>query len=405
MSTKASTRHVIAAALLTGGLAATAIVQAPQLRAQTTAPPSAPAAPTPATPQPEQSPPSVPAPPPGMIPTTQVPFYADWAGSPHAKRDAEEFNHWNKEGVIPVACARCHSTPGFQDYLGADGSAPAKVDHPAPVGTVITCVACHNNKTLGLTNVTFASGITAHNQGASAICMTCHQGVESTSSVNKALAGIADDQVTPKLEFINAHYTAAAAMLLGSQAQAGYQYPGKTYAGRFAHQAPYTTCITCHELHALSVKVNDCAACHKEVTDKASLHMIRADKIDRDGNGDINEGVAQEIDHLKAKLLAAIMDYAKMVAKKPVAYTPEVYPYFFVDTNGNGKADKNEAKFPNRYKSWTPRLMKAAYNYQFVFKDPGAYAHNANYAAELLHDSLADLGAKVKVDLDKATRP
>ena len=55
--------------------------------------------------------------------------------------------------------------------------------------------------------------------------------------------------------------------------------------------------------------------------------------------------------------------------------------------------------------AWTPRLMKAAYNYQFVFKDPGAYAHNPTYATQLLHDALADLGAKVKVDIAKAARP
>ena len=28
--------------------------------------------------------------------------------------------------------------------------------------------------------------------------------------------------------------------------------------------------------------------------------------------------------------------------------------------------------------------MKAAYNYQFVTKDPGAFAHNSAYASELL---------------------
>ncbi len=49
--------------------------------------------------------------------------------------------------------------------------------------------------------------------------------------------------------------------------------------------------------------------------------------------------------------------------------------------------------------------MKAAYNYQFITKDPGAYAHNGAYAIELLQDSLNDLGAKVKVDLGKAVRP
>ncbi len=334
-----------------------------------------------------------------------MPFYAEWASSPHAKRDAEEFNHWNKEGVIPAECARCHSTPGFLDYLGADGSTPFKVDHPAPVGTVITCIACHNDKTLTLTSVTFPSGLTVHDQGSDARCMTCHQGVESTNSVNKATGGMADDTVMPKLEFINVHYTAAGAMLFGTMAKVGYEYPGKTYAGRFAHQQPYTRCTACHALHTVAVKFDDCSACHKEVTDKASLRKIRVRKADFDGSGDIDEGIAQEVSNLESKLMAAIVDYAKTVAGKPIVYTPEVFPYFFVDSNGNGTADKDEAKFPNRYKAWTPRLLKAAYNYQFVFKDPGAYAHNPTYAIELLHDSLADLGVKVKVDLAKAARP
>ena len=62
---------------------------------------------------------------------------------------------------------------------------------------------------------------------------------------------------------------------------------------------------------------------------------------------------------------------------------------------GSGVADADETKFPNRYMAWTPRLLKAAYNYQFIIKDPGAYAHNSTYAIELLYDSLSDLGAKV----------
>jgi len=395
MSMQIRISKILVAALVSGGISAGGLMWAGGLHAQT------PAAPAPAAAPAEPTPAAAP----GTIPTTQVPFYAEWAGSPHAKRDAEEFNHWNKEGVIPAECARCHSTPGFLDYLGADGSTPGKVDHPAPVGTVITCIACHNDKAVALTSVTFPSGLTIADQGGNARCMACHQGVESTKSVNAALAGLGDDAVTPKLDFINVHYTAAAAMMFGNQARVGYEYPGKTYAGRFMHQEPYTRCTACHATHALEVKVNDCMACHKEVTSKATLHLLRADNIDRDGNGDLKEGVAQEIDHLKAKLFAAITDYAKTVVGKPIVYTPEVYPYFFNDLNGNGVADKDEAKFPNRYKSWTPRLMKAAYNYQFVFKDPGAYAHNPDYAAQLMLDSLADLGVKVKVDIASAKRP
>ena len=341
----------------------------------------------------------------GILPTFEVPFYAEWASSPHANRAAEAFKHWNKEGTIPTQCARCHSTPGFLDYLGADGTAPGVVDHPAPVGTVITCVACHNSKTLALTSVTFPSGLKVENQGADARCIACHQGVESTSSVMKSIAGMDDDKVESKLQFINVHYAAAGAMLFGTMARVGFEYPGQTYIGRFQHREPYTRCTVCHETHTASVKVNDCAGCHREVVDKASLHKIRVSKDDRDGNGDINEGVAQEIDHLRERLLAAIMAYAKSVSGTPIVYEIDVYPYFFVDTNNNGVADKEEATFPNRYHAWTPRLLRAAYNYQFITKDRGAFAHNPTYAAELLYDSLNDLGAKVSVDLAKAKRP
>jgi len=385
-----------ATSVLAGGLVLLAPLSGIAPRAQNAPAPAAtpaPAAPTPA------------AVPEASLPFTAVPFYADWASSPHARRGAEAFNHWNAAGVIPVECAKCHSTPGFQDFLGADGSPGGAVDRPAPIGTVITCVACHNNKTVELTTVVFPSGQVAINQGADAICMTCHQGVESVNSVNKAVAALADDTVEPKLEFINVHYRAAGAMLLGTQAKAGYEYPGKTYAGRFQHQAPYTRCTACHETHTVAVKFKDCAGCHRQVSDKASLRKIRVSAIDYDGTANADEGLAEQVDHQRAALLKAIGDYAKTVSGKPIVYDLEEFPYFFVDLNGNGIADKDEAKFPNRYKSWTPRLLKAAYNYQFVTKDPGAFAHNPLYALQLLDDSIADLGTKIPAGLGAAKRP
>ena len=109
MRSQTGISRLMAAALVSGGLAAATILASSALRAQTPAPaPAAPAAPQAAPPAPA---PAMPAPPPGMIATTEVPFYAEWATSPHANRKAEPFNHWNKEGAIPVECARCHSTP------------------------------------------------------------------------------------------------------------------------------------------------------------------------------------------------------------------------------------------------------------------------------------------------------
>jgi hypothetical protein len=101
----------------------------------------------------------------------------------------------------------------------------------------------------------------------------------------------------------------------------------------------------------------------------------------------------------------AISAYATRVAKSPIVYDAHHHPYFLVDKNANGRVDPGEATRANAYKSWTPRLIKAAYNYQFIAKDPGAYAHNPPYALQILYDSLESLSAKVPVDLAKMKRP
>ena len=62
----------------------------------------------------------------------------------------------------------------------------------------------------------------------------------------------------------------------------------------------------------------------------------------------------------------------------------------------NGQVDEGEAAYANRYAGWTPRLLRAAYNYQYATKDPGAFAHNGKYALQTLHDALEDLGRDVR---------
>ena len=87
-------------------------------------------------------------------------------------------------------------------------------------------------------------------------------------------------------------------------------------------------------------------------------------------------------------LLGAIQAYATEVAGTPSSTTADTYPYFFIDTNANGAADGEEANGDNAYKAWTPRLLKAAYNYQVSVKDPGAFAHGGKYIIQLLYDSI-----------------
>ena len=338
----------------------------------------------------------------------EIPFVDEWAGSPHARGNAEAFNHWNEEGEIPPACARCHSTPGYRDHIGADGTPPG-VDRPAPVGTVIACVACHNDVTRNMTTVAFPSGAEIKDlKPASARCMQCHQGRESTVSVNEALKGMEADMVSDKLGFINIHYRAAGATRYGTEVKGAYEYDGKSYAGFFQHARNSSECADCHGLHSLRVLVEACDRCHKPPAmgkKKDLLNIRHKMKEDYDGDGNAEEGIAEEISTLQQALYEAIRSYATEVAGTAVAYDSHAYPYFFQDKDGNGTADRGEAIYPNRYRSWTPRLLKAAYNYQFSLKDPGAYTHNPRYVIQTLYDSLSDLGTKVKVEMGGMARP
>ena len=331
---------------------------------------------------------------------------AAYLASPHADRTAEAFRHWDGEEnrAVPGECATCHTSRGIIDYLGADLRALNVVEAPQPLGSTVDCVSCHNPRSMALESVVFPSGARLDGLGHEAICSTCHQGRAAGADVDKAVAGREDDAVAGDLAFINIHYKAAAATQAGSTAAGGYQYPGKTYAGRFDHvkDAP-ATCLSCHNQHSLKpAAVATCTECHKGAAQYAD---IRSTKLDTDGDGDTHEGIAAEIAALHARLGEAIGAYGRDVAGVPIVYDAHAFPYFFADTNGDGLAGKDEAIFPNRYQSWTPRLLRAAYNYQFVAKDGAAYIHNPHYAIQLLHDSLQSLGGKVAVDLTGLARP
>lgn len=339
----------------------------------------------------------------------EIPFLAEWTGSGHADREAEAFMHWNEESPaeVPTECAKCHSTPGYLDFLGADGSDAGVVDEAHPVGTTVECVACHNSVTLTKDSVMMPSGLEITGLGDESRCMECHQGRESTVSVNESLteAGVDDDTVSEDLSFVNLHYYAAAATKYGTLAKGGYEYEGKTYDGNFAHVAQFDTCIECHDTHTLEVKIDECSACHDGVADLEDLRDIRMEGslVDYDGDGDMEEGIAYELDGLQAMLYQAIRSYAADVAGEAIAYSTASYPYFFIDGDGDGEASEDEAQFANRFASWTPRLVKAAYNYQTSLKDPGAFAHGGKYIIELLYDSIEDLNSVLDTPVDLST--
>jgi hypothetical protein len=326
----------------------------------------------------------------------------EWLASPHGDYKALSFTYWNKDGEVPVACAACHSQPGFIDWLGADGSAPAVVDHAAAINAPIGCASCHTSAALALDSLAFPSGVTVTGLGPSAVCTVCHQGRQSGDDVTEATKTIEDDTVSPDLAFLNVHYAVAAASMYGAEVRGGVHYPGKSYAGRLTHVPSANTCVSCHNAHTTKVATDGCLTCHRGV---ATIRDIRTRHQDFDGDGNIAEGIHAEITGLQDQLYAAIQAYGARVGNAPIGYALSTFPYFFNDTDADGQISPEEAVFPNRYQSWTPRLLKAAYNYQLVQKDPGGYVHNPAYILQLLYDSLESLSERVKVEMSALQRP
>jgi hypothetical protein len=110
--------------------------------------------------------------------------------------------------------------------------------------------------------------------------------------------------------------------------------------------------------------------------------------VDYDGDGDVEEGMAGEVETLREAVYAAMQTYATDVVGTGIVYNAHAYPYFFDEAG-------------ERYSTFTPRLAHAAFNYQYSVKDPGAFAHNGKYVIQILYDTLNDLGA----DVSGMTRP
>ncbi len=335
-----------------------------------------------------------------------------WKTSGHADKTGEPFRHWDADGQISASCAKCHSTPGYKDYLGVDGSTPGVVDKAAALGTTVDCDVCHIDKERGILrknpSVVFPSGMTINNLGPEGLCMECHQGRASKTTVDTKITSLSlpnDDTPSTKLTFSNIHYFAAAASQFGTFVKGGYEYAGHEYDARFSHITGYNACNTCHNPHSLEVNLKACNTCHVGVKDPKDIRYVGS-QVDYDGDGDISEGMYYEIQDMMAKELDAVQRYARTVVGTPIAYDPNANPYWFFDTNGNGAADPNEAVSTNGYSAFTARLLKAAYNYQVAKKDPNCFAHNGKYIIELLYDSIEDLNTKLAapVDLSEMSR-
>jgi hypothetical protein len=291
-------------------------------------------------------------------------------------------------------CLRCHTSMGFAEIAPGYGDA---VQTPSGESDgFITCNACHDGvdyptsvdkhlRFSGSVPLFDYQGIPLANvqAGNSAVCVYCHQGREDGSHVDADIAS-----GTPA--FRNMHYLPAGATLFGMK---GYEYTGETYAGEHTFHV-IAGCAGCHMAdnppigdvgghtfhmaYGSTENVAFCAgSCHPNMN---SLD----DPVDFEHgvNWDGNGGTVSAKDEV-AYLLTVLLHDAIEAYDSPddadtmanIDYSSR-YPYF-------GTTDPTQ--------QWDGVVAKAAFNWQFIFKDPGAYAHNPKYAVQLLRDSYNDL--------------
>ena len=287
------------------------------------------------------------------MPTLAVPFEAGFLASGHADAKAEAFVHWDEEGTMPGACARCHASAGYVDYL-TNGQA---ADVAAPAGP-FTCETCHNDKAMALTSVTFPSGkVVETSEEGEARCMTCHQGRESKVSVDKQITDFkvtdVDAVVAPIKDasgadvtfgFRNVHYFAAGATLYGiagpgrlrvRRQDVRSQVPPR---GRRRHlrrlpRPAHAARSASRSARNATTDVNDGRGPEERPHERLAGGLQRQRR--RQGRHRRRARRA-----CRTSCTAAIQAYAKDVAGTGIVYDAATYPYFFVDADGDGKADE-----------------------------------------------------------------
>lgn len=274
------------------------------------------------------------------------------------------------------------------------------------------------------------------------ICMGCHVGRESgdtLQALGSELAIVsATDTLFKNVSFINSHYLTAGATLFR---KSGYEFPGRNYeddAG-YKHKSigsgnSFGTgndgpCVTCHlQSGAPSSSRHSFMPVKKETVTGASdlpidqpITEILSPKCANchfAGSGTTFDGTAVSLQGIKTRYRAALAALEVALVQYRSIYFFNAHPYFYATPYdpdykeataavhcSKNVAVKNWLTGAGAYtwngKSCTPPVdgaagtgeanMGAAFNFNTLFHDYGAFAHNSSYVKRLLYDSFDDI--------------
>ncbi|MCF6178785.1 MAG: hypothetical protein L3J63_05275 [Geopsychrobacter sp.] len=329
-----------------------------------------------------------------------------WAKSGHGNETSDAWKHydWDEGDAATTAgsrqaCQRCHTATGANNYL----KNPTGYDQTANEfflgkgkNQVLYCYGCHNGNdtailTPGAITVDYKDSAGAQvifpDAGDSNVCISCHAGRNNGQNIkgNAAL-------LTKNFGSANSHYLAAAGTLFKTT---GYEYASLNYANSgFEHDTIGLTA-------AGTGTHGPCAACHMHDAADGSGANHRFTPFTLDANGDPIDDTPATICTVchngteepawTPTLFAAQADgFASAItaltdklALSSIYYNSAAYPYFY-NTNVTG-----DQTFGNAYTTWADeQTLGAAFNLNLMNREPGAFAHNSDYARRLLFDSI-----------------
>ncbi|OGU08424.1 MAG: hypothetical protein A2075_00025 [Geobacteraceae bacterium GWC2_58_44] len=323
----------------------------------------------------------------------------EFKASAHGNPAGEAWAHYDWRGASRAACQRCHNGTVFaakletlSDVTNFFGATP-----PVAAGEVLNCSACHSDVSTGALRaastsftVPMSNGATVAYDvpGASALCVRCHGGRESGDSVKLATAAFTN------LSFINSHYLAAGGMVYN---KVGYEFAGQSYDDLGYHKnvgkdnafgtGTAGPCVACH--------MSEGAGHTWDFVTKDANGVITANNSTACASCHATDMTAAALEEAKEAVHAGLAELQAALAAKGILFF-NAHPYFYKDLNANGVYDAaTEAGSGNAFKNWDAvypgfgkDVMGAAFNFNLVEHDPGAYAHNRAYSLKLIADSI-----------------
>ena len=363
----------------------------------------------------------------------QLSINDEWADSAHGGHlgsgpatdaTAPGWTHYNwDDNATRGSCQRCHTATGISNFLtnpagyAANGSGNNfshlsnwSATGGSPQQEVLYCWGCHSDvseATATAPNLRNPGAIietyTAATTGAppttvsypdisnSNVCMGCHIGREVGDNIKN------DIDTDGVRSFINSHYLTAGGTLFN---ESGYEYADQTYSNFGFHKQigvgdPASNFNTGSS--------GPCVACHMSDNEGHTFVFVtkNADGVIEDNNSPLctNCHAAMDADTLEAtkENFHLALEELNVALQNRGIFFFNAHPYFYKGAGGTGGAftDWNSVATTLGVGLGTDatgagwkNVMGAAFNYNLLEHDPGAYAHNSDYGLKLIADSI-----------------